>query len=64
MPDDSDYPFKRLIWHAGGMLGTSTMFYLIPSHELVAVAFANRGHVKALDQLVLNIVKDFVNRSV
>ncbi|CAG2180827.1 unnamed protein product [Oppiella nova] len=37
------YPYKELIWHSGGLYGTSTILFLFPNENLVGVAFANRG---------------------
>ncbi|CAG2102334.1 unnamed protein product [Medioppia subpectinata] len=53
------YPYRTQIWHAGGLLGTSTMLILFPNQNIVGVAFANKGWTVGLDQLILSVAKNF-----
>ncbi|CAG2178801.1 unnamed protein product, partial [Oppiella nova] len=51
-------PFKEVIWHPGGITGTTTMLSLFPGENMVGVAFVNRGAVEG-EKLVLDIAKMF-----
>ncbi|CAG2174766.1 unnamed protein product, partial [Oppiella nova] len=37
------YPYKTVIWHSGGLDGTTTLFNLFPDENMVGIAFLNRG---------------------
>ncbi len=52
------YPYKKLIWHSGGLLGTSTILFVFPEQNIIGVAFANKGYVIGLDQLILYVAKN------
>ena len=54
-----DYPYKTLIWHSGGLLGTTTMLFIFPDQDIVGVGFTNKGFVAGLDQIVLLIAQSF-----
>jgi hypothetical protein len=47
------YPYNTLIWHSGGLLGTSTILLIFPDYDIIGVAFANKGFVLESDQLIL-----------
>ncbi|CAG2174235.1 unnamed protein product [Oppiella nova] len=51
-------PFKEVIWHPGGITGTTTMLSLFPGENMVGVAFVNRGAVEG-EKLVLDVAKMF-----
>jgi len=53
------YPYKTLICHTGGLFGTSTILFIFPEQDMVGVAFANNGEDLGLDQIVLDIAKNF-----
>ncbi|CAG2111250.1 unnamed protein product [Medioppia subpectinata] len=59
IPDTDPYPYRTLMWHSGGILGTTTMLTLFPDQNIVGVAFTNKGYVLDLDQIILNVAKNF-----
>ncbi|CAG2116897.1 unnamed protein product [Medioppia subpectinata] len=59
IPDTDPYPYRTLMWHSGGILGSTTMLTLFPDQNIVGVAFTNKGYVLDLDQIILNVAKNF-----
>lgn len=48
----------EIVWHDGGMSGTSTKFVLVPSENLVVVALCNRFQPQVTDQVVSCIISE------
>lgn len=49
---------QHIVWHAGGLLGATTMLFIYPDEEIVGVALSNKGGVNGLDQMIAYTVEN------
>ena len=50
---------RDVTYHSGGLAGSSTMFFLYPDLEAVAVALCNKGHLASpLIQMIVRMVEN------
>lgn len=50
----------EIVWHDGGMSGTSTKLVLVPSENFVIVALCNRFQPQITDQVVSSIISELL----
>jgi len=52
--------YQHFVWHAGSLLGSTSLLVLYPDEEIVSVALTNKGGLYVIDQMVLNAVENVV----
>lgn len=49
---------QHILWHSGHLLGVSTMLFIYPDEEIVAVALTNKGDIHVLEQMITYTVEN------
>jgi hypothetical protein len=52
-------PIKKFIWHTGGISGESNILAIFPEQEFVIAVLTNSGLNRIIDDIMLNIAKNF-----
>ncbi|XP_054158392.1 serine beta-lactamase-like protein LACTB, mitochondrial [Oppia nitens] len=58
---NSSYPYKLVVGHAGGIMGTSTQLTLFPNEYIVGTVFTNKGYVTVLPDFIARVAEKLKN---
>lgn len=56
--ENNQLKHKHIVWHAGSLIGASSMIFIYPDEEIVGVGLTNKGGIHQIDQMITYTVEN------